>query len=117
MLPDHILQTILFVELAKDVSISVGTVWKERDGWKTKEASLGKYVMETNATSSAIAMVLEDLTQILSRTTHRKAEIVTKSKSTLIAIQSQSRWEVWTITDAKRLAKPVEEAGGVLAIT
>jgi hypothetical protein len=62
-------------------------------------------------------MLLEDLPQILSRTTHRKAEIVTKSKSTLTAIQSQSRWEVRTITDAKRLAKRVEEAGGTLAMT
>jgi hypothetical protein len=31
--------------------------------------------------------------------------------------KSQSRWEVWTITDAKRLAKRVEEEGGTLAMT
>jgi hypothetical protein len=117
MLPDHPLQTTLFVELAKDVSIGVGASWKERDGWKTKAASLGRYVTETDATSSAIGMVLEDLPQILSRTTHRKGEIVTKSRSTLTAIQSQSRWEVRTITEAKRLAKRVEEAGGTLAMT
>jgi hypothetical protein len=117
MVPDHPLQTTLFVELAKDVSIGVGAAWKERDSWKTKAASLGKYVTETDATSSAIGMVLEDLPQILSRTTHRKAEIVMKSKLTLTAMQSQSRWEVRTITEAKRLAKRVEEAGGTLAMT
>jgi hypothetical protein len=108
MLPDHPLQTTLFVELAKDVSIGVGAAWKERDGWRTKAASLGKYVTETDATSSAIGMVLEDLPQIFSRTNRRRAEIVTKSRSALKAIQSQSRWEARTITDAKRLAKRVE---------
>jgi hypothetical protein len=70
MLPDHPLQTTLFVELAKDVSIGVGAAWKERDGWKTRTALLGKYLTETDATSSAIGLVLEDLPQILSRTTH-----------------------------------------------
>jgi hypothetical protein len=40
MLPDHPLQTTLFVELAKDISVGVGATWKERDGWKTKTASL-----------------------------------------------------------------------------
>jgi hypothetical protein len=58
MLPDHPLQTTLFVELAKDVSIGVGAAWKERDGWNTKAVSLGKYVTETDAMSSAIGMVL-----------------------------------------------------------
>jgi hypothetical protein len=111
-LSNHPLQTTLFVELAKDVSTGLGAAWKERDGWKTKTASLGRYVTESDATSFAIGMVLEDLPQMLPKTTHRKAEIVTKSKVTLKSIQSQSRWEVRTITDTKRLAKRVEEAGG-----
>ena len=62
-------------------------------------------------------MVLKDLPPILSRTNCRSAEIVTKSRSALTAIHNQSRWEVQTITDAKRLAKRVEEAGGILALT
>ena len=65
MLPDHPLQTTLFVELAKDVSVGVGAMWKERGGWKTKEASLGKYLTSADATSFAIGMVLRDLSPII----------------------------------------------------
>jgi hypothetical protein len=32
MLPDRPLQITLFVELARDLSVGVGAVWKERDG-------------------------------------------------------------------------------------
>jgi hypothetical protein len=80
-------------------------------------ASLGKYVTETNNTAFAISIVLKDLLPILSRTNCRSIEIVTKSRSALIAIHNQSYWEVQTITDAKRLAKRVEEVGGILALT
>jgi hypothetical protein len=117
MLPDHPLQTTLFVELTKDISVGVGAAWKERDGWKTKTASLGRYVTESDATSFAIGMVLEDLSQMLSRTSQRSAEIATKSRSALTAMQNQSRWEVQTITNTKRHAKRVQEAGGTLALT
>jgi hypothetical protein len=117
MLPDHPLQTTLFVELTKDVSVGVGAAWKERDGWKTRTASLGKCLTETDATAFAIGMVLKDLAPILSRTNCRSAEIVTKSRPALTAIHNQSRWEVRTITDARRLAKRAEEAGGTLALT
>jgi hypothetical protein len=64
MLPDHPLQTALFVELARDVSVCVGAAWRERDGWKTRVVSLGKYLTETDATAFAIGMVLKDLPQI-----------------------------------------------------
>jgi hypothetical protein len=117
MLPDLPLQTTLFVELTKDISVGVGAAWKERDGWKTKTASLGRYVTESDATSFAIGMVLEDLSQMLSRTSQRSAEIATKSRSALTAMQNQSRWEVQTITNTKRHAKRVQEAGGTLALT
>jgi hypothetical protein len=117
MLPDHPLQTTLFVELAKDVSVGVGAAWKERDGWKTRTASLGKCLTGTDATAFAIGMVLKDLPPILSRTNCRSAEIVTKSRSALTAIHNQSRWKVRTITDARRLAKRAEEAGSTLALT
>jgi hypothetical protein len=117
MLPEYPLQTTLFVELARDVSVGVGAAWKERDGWKTRVASLGKYLTETDAAAFAIGMVLKNLPPILSRTNHRSAEIVTKSRLALTAIEDQSRWEVRTITDVKRLAKGVEETGGTLALT
>ena len=86
MLPNYPLQTTLFVELAKDVSVGVGAAWKERDGWKTRAASLGKYITETDATIFAIDTALKQLLQILLRTGRGGAEIVTKSRSALIAI-------------------------------
>jgi hypothetical protein len=88
MLPDHPLQTTPYVELARDVSVGVGAAWKERDGWKTRVASLGKYLTETDATAFAIGMVLKDLPPILSRTDRRRAEIVTKSRSALTALHN-----------------------------
>jgi hypothetical protein len=117
MLPDHPLQMTMFVELARDVSVSVGAAWKAQGGWKTRAASLGKYLTATDATAFAIGMALKDLPPILSRTNHRRAEIVTNSRSALTLIHNQSRWEGRTITDTKRLAKRVEVAGGILALT
>jgi hypothetical protein len=77
----------------------------------------GQVYHKSDATSFAIGMVLEDLAQMLSRTSQRSAEIATKSRLALTAMQNQSRWEVQTITNTKRHAKRVEEAGGTLALT
>jgi hypothetical protein len=49
MLPNHPQQTRLFMRATKDASFSVGAVWKERNGWKTKAASLGKHLTEVDA--------------------------------------------------------------------
>lgn len=117
MLPDYPLQTTLFVELAKDVSVGVGAAWKERDGWKTRAASLGKYITETDATIFAIGIALKQLSPILLRTSRGSAEIVTKSKPALTAIHNQNSWEARTITEVKRLTRRVEETGGTLALT
>lgn len=117
MLPDYPLQTTLFVELAKDVSVGVGAAWKERDGWKTRAASLGKYITETDTTIFAIGMALKQLPRILSRTSRGSAEIVTKSRPALTAIHDQNSWEARTVTEVKRLARRVEETGGTLALT
>lgn len=117
MLPDYPLQTTLFVELAKDGSVGVGAAWTERDGWKTRAASLGKYITETDATIFAIDMALKQLPPILLRTSHGGAEIVTKSRSALTAIQDQNSWQLRTITEVKRLARRVEEKGVTLALT
>lgn len=117
MLPDYPLQTTLFVELANDVSVGVGVAWKERDGWKTRAASLGKYITETDATIFAIDMALKQLPSIILRTSCGNAEIVAKSRPALTAIHDRNSWQVRTITEVKRLARRVEETGGTLALT
>lgn len=117
MLPDYPLQTTLFVELAKDGSVGVGAAWTERDGWKPRAASLGKYITETDATIFAIDMALKQLPPILLRTSRGGAEIVTKSRSALTVIQDQNSWQSRTITEVKRLARRVEEKGVTLALT
>lgn len=117
MLPGHPRQTTLFVETAQDVCFGVGATWKARDGWKSKSMPLGKYLTEVDAASFAISMVLKDLPVILSRTEHRRAEIVTRSRPTLTEIQKAQPWARQTIIDVKRHAKRVEEEGGVVTLT
>jgi hypothetical protein len=108
MLPGHPKQTTLSVETAKDVGFGVGAAWKARDGWKSKAMSLGKYLTEADAASFAIGIVLKDLPAILSRTDHRRAEIVTKSGTALTALQSSNPWALRTITVARRDVKRVQ---------
>ena len=87
MLLGHPRQTTLFVEIAKDVCFGAGAAWKARDGWKSKAMPLGKHLTEVDAASFAISTVLKDLPAILSRTDHRRAEIVTRSRLVLTEIQ------------------------------
>lgn len=61
MTPDHLQQMTLFVGANKDVGFSAGATWKERDGWKTKAQSLGKYLTESDVALFAISMVMKDL--------------------------------------------------------
>jgi hypothetical protein len=117
MLPDHPRQTTLFVETAKDVCFGVGVAWKARDGWKSKSMPLGRYITEAEAASFAISTALKDLPAIISRTEHRRAEIVTRSKLTLTEIQKAQPWARQAIIDVKRHAKRVEEEGGVVTLT
>jgi len=117
MLPGHPRQTTLFVETAKDVCFGVGAVWKARDGWKSKAVPLGKYLTEADAASLAISTMLRDLPAILSRTEHRRAEIVTRSRLVLTEIQTPHPWARQTIIDVRRHAKRVEEEGGAVTLT
>jgi hypothetical protein len=87
MLPGYLQQTTLFVKTAKEVSFGVGAAWKARDGWKSKSMQLGKCFTEADSASFAISMVLEDLPVALSKTDHRTAEIVTKSRLALAGLR------------------------------
>jgi len=49
---------------------------------------LGKYLTEADAASFVTSMMLKDLPAILSRTEHRRAEIVTRSRLALTEIQN-----------------------------
>jgi len=49
MLPDNPQQMALFVRATKDASFGVRAAWKERNGWETKAASLGKHLTEADA--------------------------------------------------------------------
>jgi hypothetical protein len=117
MLPGHPRQTTLFVETAKDVCFGVGAAWKARGGWKFKAMPLGKYLAEADAASFAISTMWRDLPAILSRTEHRRAEIVTRSRLALTEIQNPHPWARQTIIDVRRHAKRVEEEGGVVTLT
>jgi hypothetical protein len=117
MLPGHPRQTTLFVETAKDVGFGVGAVWEAGDGWKSKAMPLGKYLTEADAAFFAISTMLGDLPAILSRTEHRRVEIVTRSRPALIEIQNTHPWARQTIVDARRRAKQVDEAGGIVTLT
>jgi hypothetical protein len=117
MLPGHPQQTTLFVETAEDVGFGIGPAWKVRDGWKSKALSLGKYLTEADAASFAIGVVLNDFPAILLRTCQRRAEIVTKSRTALSALQSSYSWALRTITVARRDVKRVGEEGGTAALT
>jgi hypothetical protein len=112
MLPDHPQQMTLFVRATKDASFGVGAAWKERNGWKTKAASLGKHLTEVDAALFGIGMVGKDLLSNMSRTNHQCVEIVTNSRLALMEIQSTRHWVLPIITDIKRQARRVEEEGG-----
>jgi hypothetical protein len=92
MLPKHPQQMKLFVWATEDVSFGVGAEWKERNGWKTKAASLGKHITGADAALFRISMVRTDLLSNLSRTYHKRAENVTDLRSALIELQSTSHW-------------------------
>jgi len=78
---------------------------------------LGKYLTEADAASSAISTMLKDLPTILSRTEHRRAEIVTRSRLVLTEIRDPHPWARQTIIDIRRRAKRVEEEGGLVTLT
>ena len=117
MLPDHPQQVTLFVGAKKDVSFGVGAAWKESNGWKTKAASLGKFVTESETVLSAIDMVAKVLLPILSRTNQQRAEIMTRSKLALIEVQSTRQWALPITTKIKEQTKRIEEEGGRVILT
>jgi hypothetical protein len=112
MLPDYPQQLTLFVRTTKDSSLGVGAAWKERDGWKTKAASLGKHLTGMDAALFGISMVGKDLLSNLSRMNHQRAEIVKNSRLARTELQSTRNWVLPIIKDIKRKAKQVEEEGG-----
>jgi hypothetical protein len=107
----------LFVRATKDASFGVGAAWKERNGWKTKAASLGNYLTEMNAALFGISMVGKDLLPNLSRTNHQRTEIVTDSRLALTELQSTRNWVLPIVKDIKRKAERVEEEGGRVVLT
>ena len=119
MLPDHPQQITMFVQTIKDASFGVGAAWKERDGWETKAASLGKHLTEMDAALFGISrtMVGKDLLSNLSRTNHQRAEIVTNSRLALTELQSTRNWMLPIIKDIKRKAKQVEDEDGRVVLT
>ena len=117
MLPGNLQQITLFVETAEDVGFGVGAAWKAKDGWKSKGMSLGKYLTEADAASFAIGMALKDLPAVLSKTNHRTAEIVARSKLALEKLQNPHHWVLQTIIDARRHAKRVTERGDAVVLT
>jgi hypothetical protein len=112
MLPDHPQQMTLFVQTTKDASFGVGAAWKERNGGKTKAASLGKHLTEMDAALFEINMVGKDLLS-----NQQRAEIVTNSRLALTELQSTRNWVLPIITEIKRQAKRVEEEGGRVSLT
>jgi hypothetical protein len=61
MRPGHLQQMTLFVSANNDATFGVGAVWEERNGWKTKAVSLGKYLTETDVALFAASTVIKDL--------------------------------------------------------
>jgi ribonuclease HI len=117
MLADHPQQATLFISTKKDASFGVGAAWSEGNDWKTKAASLGKYITESDAVSFAISMVVKDLVQTLSRTNQQRAEIVTTSRPALVEMQTARQWALPITTDIRRRIQRVEEEGGRVVLT
>lgn len=117
MLPDHPQQTTVFVEVAKDVGFGVGAAWKGRDGWKSRATPLGRHLTETDAASFAISMALECLPAALSKTDHKRAEVVTKSRLAVEELENRRPWVSKPIADARRHAERIKQEGGAVAIT
>ena len=76
----------MFVEVAKDAGFRVGTVWKERDRWKSRATLLGKHLTEIDTTSFAISIALEYLAIALLKTDYKIAEVVTRSRLAIEAL-------------------------------
>jgi hypothetical protein len=64
-----------------------------------------------------ISMVGKDLLSNLSRTNHRCAEKVMKSRLALTEMQSECHWVLPNVTSTKRHAKRVREEGGRVVLT
>ena len=80
-------------------------------------SSLGNYITIADATLFAIGTGMKNLNSILSRTDNCRAEIATESRAALTAIQSSEQWILPVVTDIKRHAHGVEEAGGRVVLT
>jgi hypothetical protein len=117
MLPDNLQQMTLFVRATKDASVGVGAVWKERNSWKTKAASLGKHLTEADAALFGISIVGKDLLLNLLRTNYERAEIVTDSRLALTELQSTRNWVLPIVKDIKRKAERVKEEGSRVVLT
>ena len=117
MRPDYSHQLTLFVSTDQDVSFGVGAAWNEQGVWKTRVSSLGKHITTADAALFAIGMVTEKLVSTLSKADHNTAEIVTESRSGLVAIGGGGQWTLPIVASIKRQAQRVEDAGGRVALT
>lgn len=117
MQPDHSHQLTLFISTNEDVSFGVGAAWKGRGVCQTRLSSVGKHITAADAALFAIGMVTKDLVSTLPKADHDRAEIVTESRSGLIAIGGRGRWTLPIVTSIKRHAQRVEDAGGRVVLT
>lgn len=117
MQPDHSHQLTLFVSTIQDVSFGVGAAWKEQGGWKTRVSSLGNYITTVDAPLFAIDMVTKNLVSTLSKADHSTAEIVTESRTGLVAIRDREQWTLPIVASIERQAQRVEDAGGRVIVT
>jgi hypothetical protein len=117
MFPDNSQQLTVFVNVARDTSFGVGAAWKEHSGWKTKAWSLCKYLTKTDAVSFGVDMVVESLLSMLEETDHRYADIATKSRPALAAIENARHRTLPVITSIASHTRRIEDEGGRVVLT
>jgi len=99
------------------VSFGVGAAWKEQGVWKARVSSLGKHITTVDAALFAMDMITKNLVLTLSKASHSTAEIVTESRTGLVAIRDREQWTLPIVASIERQTQRVKDAGGRVILT
>lgn len=102
---------------AEGNSFGAGVAWEAQGCWRTKTASLGKYLFVIDAELFAISMAVGKVGSSLRETGKQNAEIVTTSRDAVIAVTRLSRWVPPLVKQIANQARQLKAHGHNLTLS
>lgn len=98
-------------------SFGAGVAWEAQGCWRTKTASLGRYLSVIDAELFAISMAVGKVGSSLRETGKQNAEIVTTSRDAVIAVTRLSRWVPPLVKQVANQTKQLKAQGHNLTLS